>query len=77
MLEQSHIQLREGRKTLKALEILIGTSLKMFAYIHFGYCDAFRVLTEKKRNPENKGEFVQSSKTDPFLLEDSEKRWFK
>lgn len=49
----------------------------MFAYIHFGYCDAFRVLTEKKENPENKGENVQSSKTDSFLLEDPERRWFK
>lgn len=49
----------------------------MLAYIHFGYCDAFRALAEKKESPESKGEFVQSCKTDSFLLEDSERRWFK
>lgn len=77
MLKQSHIQLRENRKTFKTLEAVISTSLKMLAYIHFDYCDAFRVLAEKKESPESKGEFVQSRKTDSFLLEDSERRWFK
>lgn len=48
------MQIREGGKTFKTLEILVGTSLKMFVCTHFVYCDAFRVLKEKKENPENK-----------------------
>lgn len=49
------MQIREGRKTFRTLQILAGiSSLKVFTYIHFGYCDAFRVLKEKKKNPENK-----------------------
>lgn len=66
------MQIREGGKTVRTLQILTGiSSLKMFTYIHFGYCDASRVLKEKKKNPENKevarfyGEkLVQGNKTD-------------
>lgn len=54
------MQIGEGKKTSKTLENQNRhfLSLKMFTYIHFGYCDAFRVLKEKKELQEQGGRTI-------------------